>query len=93
MRIAPSTIIARMPDCLAAEMGNELVLMSAERGVYLSLDSIGKDVWSHLDPPCAFATLCDRLSADYAAPRHTIETDVTTLLETLRTAGAVEIRA
>ncbi|MBB5941869.1 MULTISPECIES: PqqD family protein [unclassified Xanthomonas] len=92
MHIAPSTIIARTPGCLAAEMGDELVLMSTERGLYLSLDRVGKDVWSHLDPPCAFATLCDRLSAEYAAPRTTIETDVTTLLETLRDAGAVEIR-
>ncbi|KAB0534258.1 PqqD family protein [Xanthomonas cissicola] len=93
MRIAPSTIVARTSGCLAAEMGDELVLMSTEHGLYLSLDAIGKNIWSHLDPPCAFATLCDRLSAEYAAPRATIETDVTAMLHTLRDAGAVEMRA
>ncbi|KAB7768841.1 PqqD family protein [Xanthomonas maliensis] len=74
-------------------MGDELVLMSTERGLYLSLDPIGRDIWSHLEPPCAFATLCDRLSAEYAAPRATIEADVAVLLQTLHEAGAVEIRA
>ncbi|MEA5125693.1 PqqD family peptide modification chaperone [Xanthomonas floridensis] len=67
--------------------------MSTEHGLYLSLDAIGKDIWWHLDPPCAFGILCDRLSAEYSAPRDTIETDVAALLHTLRDAGAVEMRA
>ncbi|PPT92672.1 PqqD family protein [Xanthomonas theicola] len=74
-------------------MGEELVIMSVERGLYFSLDPVGRDVWSRLASPCTFAALCDRLSADYAGPRAAIATDVAALLETLRGAGAVEIRA
>jgi len=92
MSIDPTAVIAQTPGCLAAEMGEELVIMSTERGLYFSLDPVGKTVWSHLAAPCTFAALCDRLSADYAAPRATIETDVAALLDTLRGAGAVEIR-
>ncbi|MBB5878169.1 PqqD family protein [Xanthomonas sp. 3498] len=93
MSIDPNAVIAQHPGCLAAEMGEELVIMSAERGLYFSLDPVGKAVWSQLAAPCTFATLCDRLEADYAGPRAVIETDVAALLDTLLGAGAIEIRA
>lgn len=93
MTINPQTVIAQTPGCLAAEMGEELVIMSPERGQYFSLDPVGRHVWSVLAFPCTFAALCDRLCADYAGERATIEADVTALLDTLRDAGAIEIRA
>ena len=92
MSIDPNAMIAQVPSCLVAEMDEELVIMSPERGLYFSLDPIGKQVWSQLASPCTFAALCDRLSAEYAGARSTIETDLAVLLETLRNAGAVEIR-
>ncbi|WP_104563495.1 PqqD family protein [Xanthomonas arboricola] len=93
MRIDPNALIVQAPGCLAAEMGEELVVMNTERGLYFSLDPIGKQIWTHLASPCTFVALCDRLCADYATTRSRIETDVASLLETLRGAGTVEIRA
>ncbi|WP_307546785.1 PqqD family protein [Xanthomonas sacchari] len=86
-------MIAQTPGCLAAEMGEELVIMSPQRGLYLSLDPIGRHIWSMLAAPCTLAALCDRLCTDYAGARTTIEADVVALLDTLRDAGAIEIRA
>lgn len=93
MSIPPNAVIAQIPGCLAAEMGEELVIMSPGRGLYFSLDPVGRQIWSMLVAPCTFAVLCDRLCADYAGERATIEADVTALLDTLRDAGAIEIRA
>ncbi|MCC4619706.1 PqqD family peptide modification chaperone [Xanthomonas cassavae CFBP 4642] len=93
MRIAPTTLIAQAPGCLTAEMGEELVIMSTERGLYFSLDPVGKDVWMQIASPRTLGDLCDRLSAQYATARSIIEADVIALLETLHGAGAVEIRA
>lgn len=92
MNLEPDAVIAHAPDCLAADMGEELVLMSSARGVYLALDSVGSDVWSHIAQPCTFEALCDALSQAYDASRSVIEADVALLLGKLHEAGAVEIR-
>lgn len=92
MNIEPNVVLAQTSGCLAAEMGEEMVIMSAARGVYFSLDPIGKDVWLRLASPCTFAALCDELTKTYDAPRTTIEADVSTLLGILLDAGAVELQ-
>lgn len=93
MSIDPNALIVQTPGCLAAEMGEELVIMSPERGLYFSLDPVGRHIWSLLASSCTFTALCTRLCSDYAGERATIEADVTALLDTLRDAGAIEIRA
>jgi hypothetical protein len=79
-RVTDSTVIARSPSVLTAEVDGEIVMMSIERGRYFGLDDIGSDIWKRLDTPCAFADLIDRLVADYEADRATIAEDVRTLL-------------
>ncbi|AVS64409.1 PqqD family protein [Paracidovorax avenae] len=92
MNVEPEALIAQAPDSLAAEMGEELVIMIAERGTYLALDPVGRDVWTCIAQPCTFSSLCDRLQAIYAGERAVIEADVAALLGKLQEAGAVEIR-
>jgi len=92
MHLELGAVIVHAPDCLTAEMGDELVLMIAGRGAYLALDPVGRDVWSHIAQPCTFSALCDRLVEIYAGDRAVMEADVAALLGKLQEAGAVEIR-
>src|SRR5262249_10100541 len=75
-----ATLISRSPSVLTAEVDGEIVMMSIEQGRYFGLDDIGSDIWKRLEQPCSFATLIDRLVADYDADRATIATDVEALL-------------
>jgi hypothetical protein len=79
-RIADATVISRSPSVLAAEVGDEIVMMSIEQGHYFGLDDIGSDIWKRIEPPCSFATLIDGLAAEYEADRATIAADVQALL-------------
>jgi hypothetical protein len=79
-RIADATVISRSPSVLAAEVGDEIVMMSIEQGHYFGLDDIGSDIWKRIEPPCSFGALIDGLAADYEADRATIATDVQNLL-------------
>ena len=92
MHAEPDVFITQAPDCLAAEMGEELVIMVAGHGSYLALDPVGRDVWLRIAHPCTFSVLCDRLEESYAGDRAVIEADVAALLDILQAAGAVEIR-
>src|SRR2546422_8565658 len=78
--IAEATVISRSPSVLTAEVDGEVVMMSIEQGRYFGLDDIGSDIWKRIEPPCSFATLVDRLVADYDAERATIAADVQALL-------------
>jgi Coenzyme PQQ synthesis protein D (PqqD) len=79
-QVVDSTVISRSPSVLTAEVDGEVVMMSIERGRYFGLDDIGSDIWKRLDQPCSFATLVDRLVADYDADQATIAADVEALL-------------
>lgn len=92
MNLEPDAVIAHAPDCLTADMGEELVLMNAGRGIYLALDPVGGDIWSRIAQPCTFESLCDGLSQAYDASRSVIEADAAMLLGKLHDAGVVEIR-
>ena len=78
--IGAATLISRSPSVLTAEVDGEIVMMSIEQGRYFGLDDIGSDIWNRLEQPCSFATLVDRLVADYEADRATIAADVEALL-------------
>jgi Coenzyme PQQ synthesis protein D (PqqD) len=79
-QIGDATMISRSPSVVTAEVDGEIVMMSIEQGRYFGLDDIGSDIWKRIEPPCSFATLIDRLAADYEADRATIAADVRSLL-------------
>jgi hypothetical protein len=79
-QIADTAIVSRNPSILTTQVGSEIVMMSIEQNHYFSLDQIGSDIWTRIEPPCLFAALIDGLAADYEAERTTIETDVQNLL-------------
>src|SRR5580704_14780365 len=90
--IADATIISRSPSVLSAEVDGETVMMSIERGRYFGLDHIGSDIWKRIEPPCSFATLIERLAAEYEADRATIVSDVQNLLVHMAKHDVVRLR-
>lgn len=86
-----SSMIRRGEENLAAEIGNELVLMSTRRGNYYGLDAIGADIWHRLATPISVADLCLALSKEYEADADTINRDVLALLGHLAHEGLIEV--
>src|ERR1700730_3673084 len=70
--IGDATMISRSSSVLTAEVDGEIVMMSIEQGRYFGLDDIGSDIWKRIEQPCSFASLIDRLAADYDADRATV---------------------
>ena len=88
--LLPTTRIGRR-GFLAAEVGNKLVLMNVDKGVYIGLDDVGKGIWELLEAPRTIASLCDDLEAVYAvSDRLSFERDVTEFVGALRLQGLIE---
>ena len=89
--LADATVISRSPSVLTAEVDGEIVMMSIEQGRYFGLDDIGSDIWKRIEQPCSFASLIDRLAADYDADRATVAADVHALLGRMAAQDVVKL--
>ncbi len=89
--LSPDSTVRRSEDHLAAELGDELVLMSGVRGNYYGLDAIGADIWGRLGQTVSVADLCAALGREYDADAETIRRDVLALLSKLAEEGLIEV--
>jgi hypothetical protein len=84
-------MIHREGDWLAAEVGNELVMMSAAKGNYIGLSQVGAHIWKLIETPRSIESLCDALVAEYEVDPATCRAEVDTFLTTLAELGAVRV--
>ncbi|WP_163560689.1 PqqD family peptide modification chaperone [Halomonas sp. NO4] len=75
--------IRRSGEPLASRVDDELVLFSAENGMYYGTQAVGERIWSLVERECTVAELCERLMAEFDVPRVTCEREVMDFLESL----------
>jgi len=91
--IAPSAVVARAPEQVFTEMGEEIVLLGLRKGRYFGLDGVAADVWRHLNEPRRFDEVVDLVVTEYEVERAPAESDLTTFLRDLEAEGLIEIDA
>lgn len=91
--ISRSTVIARTNAALEAEVGNEVVMMSAEKNLCYGLNPVGTRVWQLLAEPTEVGEICKRLLAEYDVDDTTCEREVIDLVNKLRSEGLIEVGA
>lgn len=84
-------MIHRDGDWLAAKVGDELVMMSAAKGNYIGLSSVGARIWELIETPRTVESLCDKLVAEYEVDPATCRTEVDAFLTTLGQHNAIRI--
>lgn len=87
--LSPTTRLRRADSVVAADLQGELVILDTARGVYLSLDPIGTDIWHRLEASMTLAALTEALAESYDAPAATIERDVCEWLATMAARGLI----
>jgi hypothetical protein len=83
--------IRRRGDWLSATVGDELVMMSAEKGVYIGLSEVGARIWELIDTPQEIDTLCATLLGEYEVAPETCRAEVEAFLGELATHGAIAL--
>jgi hypothetical protein len=68
-------------------VGDELVLLDLNRGVYYGLDPIGARIWQLLSEGVEEAEIVERLREEYEAERETLAADLAGLIAELRGCG------
>jgi hypothetical protein len=74
------TVVARNDALLAAAVGQDLVMLHAERNAYYDTGAIGGEIWRRIAGPCRVKDLCEGLLERYDVDRDTCESEVVAFL-------------
>lgn len=85
------SVYSRRDGWISAWVGDELIMMSAESSVYLSLSHVGGRIWELLEAPRTANCLCQALATEYAIGSVDIRAEVLAFLEKLVTQDAIEV--
>lgn len=83
--------IQKQGDWLAAKVGDELVMMSADNGNYIGLSEVGARIWELLETTQDFEALCAQLNKEYDVSSATCRAEVDSFLNELVKHGAVAL--
>jgi hypothetical protein len=90
--VTRDSLISRSADLMAADLEQDTVLMSLERGSYFALAETGRAIWQQLATPMRAADLCAALGALYEGPAERIEADTLAFLTRLAHLGLIDVR-
>ena len=82
-------MVRKQGDWLAAKIGDELVMMSAEKGNYLGLSEVGARIWELVETAQTIGDLCAQLVTEFDVTSDVCGTEVETFLRELETHGAI----
>jgi hypothetical protein len=89
--LEPTSSVVRLKEILSAEVGNEVVLMSTEKGVYYGLNPVGAWVWSLLGEPVPVHELCEKIVEEFEVTLEQCQEEVLELLKELQEQGLISI--
>jgi hypothetical protein len=84
-------MVRRQGDWLVAKVGDELVMMSAEKGNYIGLSEIGSRIWELVETPQEIDALCDQLQNEYDVTPDACRADIDAFLNELVKHGAIAL--
>jgi hypothetical protein len=90
--VTRDSLISRSADLMSADLDEDTVLMSLERGSYFALAETGREIWRQLAAPTRAADLCLALCELYDGPADRIEADTLAFLARLARLGLIDVR-
>jgi hypothetical protein len=87
-----STVSANA-DQLSSKLGDEVVILNLQSGVYYGLDPVGARVWELAQTNQTFSNICQAVVDEFEVEPQQCERDVSDLLREMQAQGLVQIAA
>jgi hypothetical protein len=91
MRDGDSMKVERKGDWLFAKVGDELVMMSAEKGYYIGLSAVGARVWELIEEPAELDEICAALEREFDVAPDVCRAEVRAFLDQLAAQNAAAL--
>src|SRR6185437_977662 len=77
------SVIQREPGTIAAEAGEDVVMVSIENGRYYGVSQVARAIWEAIERPISVSDLINDLITNYSVNRSTCEKETFAFLEQL----------
>ena len=84
-------MVRRQPGWMTARVGDELVMMSVDKGNYVGLSDIGRRIWEIVEVPQALDEVCAQLEKEFVVAPDVCRREVEAFLAVLTKHGAIAL--
>jgi hypothetical protein len=84
-------IVQRSPDVIAAEVDQDLVMVSIENGFYYGTANVGREIWEAIEKPKKVGDLIEELTARYNVDPEVCKDQTLSFLEQLLAENLVKV--
>jgi hypothetical protein len=85
-------IVQRDSDVLAAEVDQDVVMVSIANGFYYGVSDVARGIWEAIESPKKVSDLIDDLTATYKVDRSKCEEETLLFLEDLLTERLLQVK-
>jgi hypothetical protein len=89
--IESDALASRGLNMIAAEVGDEAVLLDIDSGYFFQLNKSATRIWNLLETPTTVSDLCARLQTSFTVDAQTCRTDVLEFVSELHDKGLIDI--
>ncbi|MFA5966784.1 MAG: PqqD family protein [Sphingomonas sp.] len=93
MTLDDGSMIARNEALVAAQVGDQAMLMDLDSGAMFQLNRTGARIWELVETPCTLADLIAALERGFPGGGDTLRDDVVAFVAQMRETGLLEISA
>ncbi len=83
--------VVRVKEILSAEVEDEVVLMSVEKGLYFGLNPVGARLWDLLDESVPVQEVCATIVEEFEVTQEQCQEEVLGLLKDMQEEGLIRI--
>lgn len=87
-----TTMVKRHPSLLSSQVDDDLVLFSAERGMYYGTQAVGGRIWALIQDEISVSSVCEQLLMEFSVDCETCEHEVLQFFEQLEAEGLITAR-
>lgn len=89
--ITLQSLVAASPDHVSSPLGDELVILDIQKGVYFGLNPLGAFIWRTIQQPTPVIAVRDAILTEFDIDSAACERDLLAILSDLRANGLISV--
>ena len=89
--LSPDSIVQRDGDIIAAEAGEDIVMVSISKGLYYGVSDVAREIWQSIENPIRVSELITNLCEAHDVDRASCEEQTLSFLRDLMAEGLLRV--
>jgi hypothetical protein len=87
-----NSVVQRNPDVVAADAGDDLIMVSIATGYYYGVSDVAQEIWTAIEHPKRVSELIDQLTETYQIDASSCEEQTLSFLEALQAESLLQVQ-